>query len=315
MELIRGLHNLRDQHKGCVATIGNFDGVHLGHHRVLQQVVDQARELGLPSVAIVFEPQPREFFEGVDAPPRLTRFRDKFELIRDHGVDRVFCLHFNQRLRGLTAEQFIDRLLLSGLAVEYFVVGDDFRFGCDRTGDFELLQRYGETHDFTVVNTLTHKIDGERVSSTRVRQALAEHDFEQAANLLGRPYSLSGKVIHGRKLGRELGVPTANISLQRKRLAFDGVYVVDTVLETGARCPGVANVGVRPTVNGGAPLLEVHLLDFDRPLYGERLVVEFLAPIREERKFEGIEALRQQIMDDIEDARQWHQQYAGSQSA
>ncbi|MFT5721749.1 MAG: riboflavin kinase/FMN adenylyltransferase [Motiliproteus sp.] len=314
MELIRGFHNLRDQHRGCVATIGNFDGVHLGHRQVLAQVGEKARALGLPSVAIVFEPQPREFFEGALAPPRLTRFRDKLELIRDHGIDRVFCLHFNQRLRALTAEQFIDRLLLSGLAVKYFVVGDDFRFGCDRAGDFELLQRYGCRHDFTVVNTRTHLIDGERVSSSRIRQVLAEHDFELAGRLLGRPYRVTGKVIHGRKLGRQLGVPTANISLQRKRLAFDGVYIVDAVTEDGQRHAGVANVGVRPTVNGESPLLEVHLLDYDGTLYGERLRVEFLAPIRPEKKFSDINVLKQQIHNDIKFARQWRNSHPNTQA-
>tara|TARA_R110001583_G_scaffold42202_6_gene134189 strand:+ start:553 stop:1497 length:945 start_codon:yes stop_codon:yes gene_type:complete len=310
MELIRGLHNLRDQHRGCVATIGNFDGVHLGHHQVLAQVSEKARLLGLPSVAIVFEPQPREFFEGAMAPPRLTRFRDKLELIRDHGIDRVFCLHFNQRLRALTAEQFIDRLLLSGLAVKYFVVGDDFRFGCDRAGDFELLQHYGISHDFTVVNTRTHLIDAERVSSSRIRQVLAAHDFTLAERLLGRPYRVSGKVIHGRKLGRQLGLPTANISLQRKRLAFDGVYVVDALTEDGQRHAAVANVGVRPTVNGDAPLLEVHLLDFDGALYGQRLQVEFLAPVRSEQKFADVQTLQQQIHMDIKFAREWRERNA-----
>ncbi len=305
MELIRGLHNLRDQHRGCVATIGNFDGVHLGHHRVLAQVSEKARALQLPSVAIVFESQPREFFQGAEAPPRLTRFRDKLELIRDHGIDRLFCLHFNQRLRSLTGEQFVDQLLLSGLAVNYFVVGDDFRFGCDRAGDFELLQRYGTSHDFTVVNTRTHLIDGERVSSSRIRRVLAQHDFQLAKRLLGRPYRVAGKVIHGRKLGRQLGLPTANISLHGKRLAFDGVYVVDAITDDGQRHAAVANIGVRPTVNGDAPLLEVHLLDFDRALYGQRLMVEFLAPVRPEQKFDGVEALRQQIQDDIRFARQW----------
>lgn len=297
-----------------MATIGNFDGVHLGHHQVLAQVGEKARALGLPSVAIVFEPQPREFFEGAVAPPRLTRFRDKLELIREHGIDRVFCLHFNQQLRALTAEQFIDRLLLSGLAVKYFVVGDDFRFGCDRAGDFELLQRYGGDHDFTVVNTRTHLIDGERVSSSRVRQVLAEHDFVLASRLLGRPYRVTGKVIHGRKLGRQLGVPTANISLQRKRLAFDGVYIVDAVTEDGQRHAGVANVGVRPTVNGEFPLLEVHLLDYDGTLYGERLRVEFLAAIRPEMKFSDINVLQQQIHNDIKFARQWRNSHPNAQA-
>ncbi|MEH6813652.1 MAG: bifunctional riboflavin kinase/FAD synthetase [Motiliproteus sp.] len=308
MELIRGLHNLRDQHRGCVATIGNFDGVHLGHHQVLQQVSEKARSLGLPSVAIVFEPQPREFFEGANAPPRLTRFRDKFVLLRKHQIDRVFCLHFNQRLRSLTAEQFIDQLLLNGLEVKYFVVGDDFRFGCDRTGDFELLSQAGKRHGFTVVNTVTHVVEEARVSSTRVRKVLAAHDFELAKSLLGRPYTLSGKVIHGRKLGRQLGVPTANMSLQRKRLPFEGVFVIEAVLQNGERRQGVANVGTRPTVKGDSPLLEVHLFDFDSTIYGQRLEVEFKAFLRPEQKFDGVEALKQQIMADIAAARNWHPQ-------
>ncbi|MEH6651031.1 MAG: bifunctional riboflavin kinase/FAD synthetase [Motiliproteus sp.] len=307
MELIRGLHNLRDQHRGCVATIGNFDGVHLGHHQVLAQVSEKAKALQLPSVVIVFEPQPQEFFQGDSAPPRLTRFRDKLELIRDHGIDRLFCLHFNERLRSLTAEQFIDQLLLSGLAVEYFVVGDDFRFGCDRTGDFALLERYGSSHGFTVVNTQTHLIEGERVSSSRIRQVLAQHDFELAQQLLGRPYRVAGNVIHGRKLGRQLGLPTANISLYRKNLAFSGVFVVDAITADGERHAGVANVGIRPTVNGTAPQLEVHLLDYQQCLYGQRLGVEFLAAIRPEQKFDGVEALRQQIQQDITFARQWRE--------
>ena len=223
------------------------------------------------------------------------------------GIDRVFCLHFNQ------SPTLIDRravyrsvACLSGLAVKYFVVGDDFRFGCDRAGDFELLQRYGKSHGFTVVNTRTHLIDAgagqQYPDSTGV---LAQHRFELAEKLLGRPYRVSGNVIHGRKLGRQLGLPTANISLQRKRLAFDGVYVVDAVTEDGLRHAGVANVGVRPTVNGDHPLLEVHLLDFRGELYGQRLAVEFLAHVRPEMKFDGVEALKAQILNDIEFARRW----------
>ncbi|OMH28407.1 bifunctional riboflavin kinase/FAD synthetase [Motiliproteus sp. MSK22-1] len=305
MELIRGLHNLRDQHRGCVATIGNFDGVHLGHHQILKQVSEKAMALGLPSVAITFEPQPREFFQGDKAPPRLTRFRDKLVLLQQHQIDRVFCLHFNQRLRSLTAEAFIDQLLLNGLEVKYFVVGDDFRFGCDRAGDFELLRQTGKTHGFTVVNTATYLVDGERVSSSRIRNVLASHDFELAARLLGRPYTLSGKVVHGQKLGRQLGVPTANLSLQRKQLPFSGVFVVEAVTESGERYRGVANVGVRPTLDGVSPLLEAHLFDFDNSIYGQRLVVEFKGFVRPEKKFENLTSLTEQIQSDIEFAKAW----------
>ncbi len=303
MELIRGLHNLRDQHRGCVATIGNFDGVHQGHHAVLRQVREKAKSLGVPSVAIIFEPQPREFFEGAHAPPRLTRFREKLERLREHQIDRVFCLHFNEALRALTAEHFIDRLLLNGLEVKHFVVGDDFRFGCDRRGDFQLLQQAGERYGFSVVNTHTFEIAGERVSSTRIRQVLAEHDFALAEQLLGRPYSISGRVIHGRKLGRQIGVPTANLSLQRKKLPFSGVFKVEAAFANGQRHSGVANVGVRPTVNGLSPLLEVHLFDFNASIYGQRLRVTFQHFIRPEQKFANIETLCEQINRDIATAR------------
>lgn len=309
MELIRGLHNLRQQHRGCVATIGNFDGVHLGHANVLQQVVERAKALNLPSVAIIFEPQPREFFQGEQAPPRLTRFRDKLELLAEHNIDRVVCLHFNQHLRSLTAEAFVDQLLLNGLDVKYFVVGDDFRFGCDRAGDFELLQQKGQACGFVVESTATFAVEDDRVSSTRVRQALSQHDFELAHRLLGRTFSISGKVMHGRKLGRQIGVPTANISLKNKPVPFQGVCVVKATWQERDYF-GVANIGNRPTVNGEAPLLEVHLFDFNESIYGQRLQVRFLAHIRAEKKFSGLEELEAQIKDDMAQARAWLKQYA-----
>ncbi len=202
MELIRGLHNLRDKHRGCVATIGNFDGVHLGHQKVLQQVKQKAAEMGLPSVVIIFEPQPREFFAGSDAPPRLTRFDEKVRLLRDQGIDRVLCLTFNARLRSMSAQAFVDELLLNGLHVRHFVVGDDFRFGCDRTGDYAMLEATGAAHDFSVENTHTYLINEQRVSSTLVRETLMRGDFELAEQLLGRPYRVTGRVQHGNKLGR-----------------------------------------------------------------------------------------------------------------
>jgi riboflavin kinase/FMN adenylyltransferase len=303
MELIRGLHNLRDQHRGCVATIGNFDGVHLGHHQVLLQVKEKAVALGLPSVAIIFEPQPQEFFAGEHAPARLTRFRDKVTLLREHQIDRVFCLHFNEALRALTAEEFIDQLLLNGLDVSYFVVGDDFRFGCDRRGNFELLQQYGKSHGFTVVNTRTYELDGDRVSSSRIRNALTSFDFQKAGELLGRPYSIAGRVVHGQKLGRQLGVPTANILLQKKKAPFAGVFAVRAFSDAGVAYDGVANVGTRPTVNGVTPILEVHLFGFDGDLYGQRLDVEFRAFIRPEQRFESVEILKDRIMQDIAEAK------------
>ncbi|MGB0204953.1 MAG: bifunctional riboflavin kinase/FAD synthetase [Neptuniibacter sp.] len=303
MELIRGLHNLREKHRGCVATIGNFDGVHLGHCKVLEQVKQKAEELGLPSVVITFEPQPREFFGGADAPPRLTRFGEKFRLLEAQGIDRHLCLTFNERLRAMTANQFVEELLLRGLSVKHFVVGDDFRFGCDRTGDYTMLRAAGEKHGFTVVNTHTYELDGERISSSRVRSVLENNQLDEAAQLLGRTYTVSGRVMHGQKLGRQLGVPTANVRMHRFPCPLRGVYAVEASGEGVGRLQGVCNVGLRPTVCGQQPVLEVHLFDFDQEIYGQLLTVEFKHFIRDERKFDGIDMLKQQIFKDIEEAR------------
>jgi riboflavin kinase/FMN adenylyltransferase len=302
MELIRGLHNLREKHRGCVATIGNFDGVHLGHRQVLAQVKAKAQELGLPSVVITFEPQPREFFAGDKAPPRLTRFSEKYRLLQAEGMDRHLCLTFNERLRSMTAEQFVEELLLRGLAVEHFVVGDDFRFGCDRSGDYEMLSQAGERHGFTVVNTETFLSEEERVSSTRLRHVLEANDLATAAALLGRPYTVSGRVMHGQKLGRQLGVPTANVRMHRFPCPLRGVYAVEVTGQT-LKAQGVCNVGLRPTVCGQQPVLETHLFDFDKDIYGQLLTVEFKQFIREERKFDGIDQLKEQIFKDIEEVR------------
>lgn len=302
MELIRGLHNLREKHRGCVATIGNFDGVHLGHRQVLAQVKAKAQELGLPSVVITFEPQPREFFAGDKAPPRLTRFSEKYRLLQAEGMDRHLCLTFNERLRSMTAEQFVEELLLRGLAVEHFVVGDDFRFGCDRSGDYEMLRQAGERHGFTVVNTETFLSEEERVSSTRLRHVLEANDLVTAAALLGRPYTVSGRVMHGQKLGRQLGVPTANVRMHRFPCPLRGVYAVEVTGQT-LKAQGVCNVGLRPTVCGQQPVLETHLFDFDKDIYGQLLTVEFKHFIREERKFDGIDQLKEQIFKDIEEVR------------
>ncbi len=310
MELIRGLHNLRDRHRGCVATIGNFDGVHLGHRKVLAQVKAKAAELGLPSVAIIFEPQPREFFGGDQVPPRLTRFDEKVRLLAAEGVDRVLCLTFNSRLRQMSAVEFIDELLLKGLAVEHFVVGDDFRFGCDRKGDFNMLIEAGTRHGFSVEHTATFMLESDRVSSTRVRQALLDKDFALAERLLGWRYAVTGRVMHGQKLGRQLVVPTANVRMHRYPCPLRGVFAVHALLG-GERLEGVCNVGVRPTVSGRQPVLEVHLLNYSgEEIYGRLMRVEFLHFIRDERAFDGIDALKTQIETDIDHVRAWFDQAA-----
>ena len=303
MELIRGLHNLRPRHRGCAATIGNFDGVHLGHQAVLGQLAERAAELGLPMVLVTFEPQPQEFFSPVTAPPRLTRLREKLEALRRYAVERVLVLRFDARLAALTADQFIQRVLVDGLDIRYLVVGDDFRFGRGRAGDFRLLQETGARVGFQVVNMHTFAIGGARVSSTRVRTALAQGDLEAAEALLGRPYRISGRVAAGEQRGRTIGFPTANIHLHRHQSPLQGVYAVELFGLEQEPLPGVANLGRRPTVGGTRLQLEVHLFDFDREIYGRNVHVNFLRRIRDERTFESFDALRRQIDADAAQAR------------
>jgi riboflavin kinase / FMN adenylyltransferase len=303
MQLVRGLQNLRPQHRGCVATIGNFDGVHRGHQAILARLRERAVELGLPSCVVIFEPQPREFFAPETAPARLTRLRDKLELLASEGVDLVLCLAFNQRLRKLSAAEFVDKILVDGLGVKHLEVGDDFRFGCDRLGDFDFLQQAGLTQGFTVEAAQTVEIDEHRVSSTMVREALATADFTLAERLLGRPFRIAGRVLHGQKLARQLGTPTANVQLKRRRVPFTGVYLVSTEID-GKTWPGVANIGVRPTVAGdGNAHLEIHVLDFTGDLYGRRLKVAFHQKLRDEQRFASLEALKTAINADVAAAR------------
>ncbi len=305
MQLIRGLHNLRDGHRPCVATIGNFDGVHLGHEAVIERLRERSVETGLPSTVMVFEPQPREFFQGEAAPARLSTFAEKWRRIAALGVDRVLCLQFNERLRSLSADAFIQRVLVDGIGVRHLAVGDDFRFGCDRRGDYPLLQAAGREQGFTVEATASFRVAGERVSSTRVRLALEAGDLAAAGALLGRPYSIFGRVGLGDQRGRTMGVPTANILLKRHKVPLRGVFVVRVAGATGQDLDGIANVGLRPTVDGVRPSLEAHLFDFDAEIYGRKLEVTFLHRLREERRFGDLDSLRDQIMLDIGQARDW----------
>lgn len=303
MQLVRGLHNLLPLTRGCVATIGNFDGVHRGHQAILARLRERAIELGVPSCVVIFEPQPREFFAPQTAPARLTRLREKLELLAGQGVDFVLCLAFNRRLRELSADEFVRQVLVEGLRVKHLEIGDDFRFGAGRGGDFDFLVRAGEQYAFTVEAALTVELDGERVSSTRVRQALQAGELELAGRLLGRPYALGGCVLHGQKLARQLGTPTANVQLKRRKPPLCGVFLV-SVLHQGRRYQGVANIGQRPTVAGdGSPHLEVHLLDFAGDLYGQRLTVEFHHKLRDEQRFASLEALKTAIDADVAAAR------------
>ncbi len=305
MELIRGLQNLKPQHRGCVATIGNFDGVHLGHQAVLRQLRERGQSLGLPATVITFEPQPLEYFGVLDLPPRLTTCREKFVLLSEYGVDRVLCLRFGHALAEMSATTFVRTVLADGLEVKHLVVGDDFRFGRGRVGDFTALQRAGRQFGFDVERTVTLELDGERVSSTHIRTALREGDLKRAARLLGRPYEIFGKVAHGEKRGRDWGFPTANIHLNRRKAALTGVYTVEVRGIDSAPIAGVANLGNRPTIGGTRTLLEVHLFEFDRDIYGRWVAVRFLTKLRDERKFETFGALKVQIERDVLRARDY----------
>lgn len=304
MELIRGWHNLRPRHRGCVATIGNFDGVHRGHRAVLARLAQVGQELGLPATLLTFEPHPLEFLRPEAAPPRLTSLRNKLMALRDTGLARVLCLRFDRAFAALEPEEFVQRLLVERLGVRFLLVGDDFRFGRGRRGDFAMLQEAGKANGFAVEQMGTVLVDGERVSSTRVRQALLRGDLEQAERLLGRPYSICGRVIRGDRIGRTLGFPTANISLERTRPALSGIFVVQ-VRDGDQLRPGVASVGTRPSVGGTRLLLEVHLLDFHGDLYGRHLQVEFLKRLRGEEYFDSLEALTVQIARDADAARDY----------
>ncbi|MCY4043495.1 MAG: bifunctional riboflavin kinase/FAD synthetase [Cellvibrionales bacterium] len=308
MELIRGLHNIRPQHKGCVATIGAFDGVHLGHQKVLQKLKDKGRELGLPALVITLEPLPREYFSPQKSPARLMSFREKAKAIEALGVDRLLRVKFDKTLSEVSAEDFIKDIFFDKLAIKYMIVGDDLRFGHDRRGDFGLLKQMGKDLGFDVAATDTFEVQGDRASSTRIRQALEASDFTLAEALLGRPYAISGKVVYGKQLGRTLNAPTANVKLHRIKAAMSGVYAVEVRLD-GECFQGVANVGTRPTVDDGlTAILEVHLLDFNRDIYGKHLEVVFRHKLRDEKKFESLDALKSAIHQDCDDAKAWFKQ-------
>ncbi|HKV96038.1 MAG TPA: bifunctional riboflavin kinase/FAD synthetase [Gammaproteobacteria bacterium] len=305
MELIRGLVNLKARHRGCVASIGNFDGVHLGHREIVRMLTDRGREAGLPAVVVTFETTPQEYFNAAAPPARLMTLREKYQALAACGVQRLLCLRFNRALAELPAETFIEHVLVRDLGVRQVVVGEDFRFGRGRTGDFALLKTAGGRYGFGVSAAITVMQGGERVSSTRIRACLAAGDLEVAAKLLGRPFSLSGRVSHGARLGRQLGFPTANIALRRRVAPVRGIFVARVQgADAGVRY-GAAYVGSRPAVGGLRTVLEVFLFDFDATLYGRRLRVELLARLRDDARFENLESLREQIVCDVQAARAW----------
>ena len=303
MRLIRGLHNLHHSQLGSALTIGNFDGLHRGHQAVLRHLQQRAAEQQLATTVMTFEPTAQEYFSPRTAPARLQRLRDKLAMLQELEVNQVHCLRFNQELAELSADAFVRQILVEGLDVRYLVVGDDFRFGKDRRGDFAFLQQAGQRYGFEVVSTRTFLEGEDRVSSTRIRQALAEGDLALAEQLLGRSYRICGRVSPGQQRGRTIGFHTANVRLHRVVSPLKGVFAVRVYGLGTEALNGVANVGTRPTVDGSYCVLEIHLFDFDSDIYGRYLDVEFCSKLREEKKFESFEALKQQIEFDVEQAR------------
>ncbi len=302
MEFIRSISQLRKHHQNCVATIGNFDGVHLGHQALFKQLATKATELQLPMVAMIFEPQPQEFFMPDKAPARLTRLREKLLALRRYtNIDQVLCLNFNKKFAALSAEDFIQQILVNGLKIQHLVIGDDFRFGQKRQGDFNLLQKYSS---FTVENSYTFKIDDERVSSTRIRQTLKQANFKDVSKLLGRPFTMCGRIAYGKQLGRKIGFPTANIALHRRISPLNGIFAVKIHGITEKPLLGAANLGTNPAVNGKELLLEVHIFNFDKNIYGCYIEVEFIQKIRDEENFPNLEQLKKKIEQDVKIAKQ-----------
>lgn len=311
MQLIRGTHNINStentvDNKGCVLTIGNFDGVHLGHQQVIKALVEKAKRLNCIATVLVFEPQPQELFSPDSAPARLTRLRDKYVLLERLGVERLICVNFNRKFAELTAKDFVEQLLVEQLNVKYLIIGDDFHFGKNRQGNFKTLCQAGDKFSFGISDTASYKVQACRISSTEIRKALENNNLDEAKQMLGRPYSIIGRVFHGDKRGRELGFPTANVLLKRRVSPVSGVYAVKVNTIDGAYF-GVANIGSRPTFSGVRQQLEVHIFNFEQNIYGQSIEVVLLHKLREEQRFSSLEELKQQISKDSAQALQFTQ--------
>jgi riboflavin kinase/FMN adenylyltransferase len=304
MHLIRGLSHLGPFKNGCVLTIGNFDGLHLGHRAVIKKLAERGEALGLPVVIMIFEPQPLEYFLGDNSPSRLMRLREKVIEFAKLPVDNLLIVRFNRYFADCDAEQFIDDILIKKLNVKHLVVGDDFHFGKARRGNFAMLKEKGKIYGFSVEDTGSYQVAGLRISSTLIRDALGEGDLAQAGKLLGHGYSVCGRVAHGDKRGRTIGYPTANIRMFRKNTPVNGVFAVTMMGIDGLEFEGVANVGTRPTVDGGSKvILETHLFDFDKEIYGRYVEVHFKQKIRDEVCFQSLEQLQAQIVKDVADTK------------
>jgi len=303
MQLVRGIHNIRLQDHGCVLTIGNFDGVHLGHQQVIKALVSKAKALNCVAAVLVFEPQPQELFSPETAPARLCRLRDKYNLLAKLGVQRLICVNFTAKFANQSAQHFIEHLLVNKLGIKHLIVGDDFHFGKNRMGNFDMLCQAGKAFGFDVSDTTSYKMADCRISSTAIRQALEQDNLIDVEQMLGREYSIIGRVFHGDKRGRQLGFPTANVLLKRRVSPLSGVFAVLVNTNKG-QFKGVANIGARPTINGVRQQLEVHIFDFDDNLYGQCIEVIVKKKLRPVIKFDSLEALTAQIHQDSEQAKQ-----------
>ena len=305
MQLIRTIESAPVEFlaDGSVATIGVFDGLHLGHQKLLDHVIAEARESRLPSVVMSFEPTPREYFSPQNPPARLMRFSEKFQGLEDYGIDVFCCPNFDEDMRNASPEAFIEDILVTALQVKHLVIGDDFRFGKDRSGSLEHLQEAACAGKFELHHVPGVDSDGERVSSTAVRRALSSGNLQRAAVLLGKHYRMSGKVVEGNHLGRKLGFPTANVNPDRRQVALMGIFAARVVGLRSGPLDAVASLGTRPTVNGTEPLLEAHIFDFDEDIYGEHIHVDFIEKLRDEAKFSDLDALVEQMHRDAAAAR------------
>ncbi|MCH8060724.1 MAG: bifunctional riboflavin kinase/FAD synthetase [Proteobacteria bacterium] len=305
MRLVRHLTDLPfDELKnGSAVTIGAYDGLHLGHVQLLNRVIAASQKHGVPSVVMSFEPTPREFFAAASPPARLMRFREKFDALDAHGIDLFYCPRFDAQMRDITADAFIRRILIHGLCARHIVVGDDFKFASKREGTIDHLRRAGRALDYAVEQVGSIDIDGSRVSSTAIRDALWGGNLRRATALLGRPYRMSGKVMLGDKVGRSLGYPTANVDLRRRQSAVMGIFAVRVDGLPGGPKDAVASVGIRPTFDGTEPLLEVHIFDFDEEIYGEYIHVDFIERLRNEEKYDKVDDLVAQMHRDADNAR------------
>ena len=303
MKIFTNIQELKQEFDSCVVTIGKYDGMHLGHQKILTELLAQARELALPSVVILSEPQPDEFFARAAGSPRLNHFQDKVDFLHSFGIDAVYRLKFDHQLSQQTPDDFVRNFLVAGLGMKRLVVGDDFRFGVNRSGNHEVLQTMARELGYQVVAIPPYLNKGERVSSTLVKHYLHAGDCERVCELLGRPYSISGKIIKGRQLGRVLGAPTANVELLTGSVPMTGVFTVIAKLNAVA-FNGAASIGYNPTIDDTlTPSLEVHLLDFNADIYGETLQVSFIEKIRNEEKFANLDELKQQIALDLDHVR------------